>query len=104
MTNVATKETNDEAEVSFPHCVGALTRIFNHGDFQVTNKVVGTVRFISQDKRFGFIARDDGGEDCYLGAKALFDAGLKMPERGVRLAFNILTGQKGGRATDLELV
>ena len=68
----------------------------------MTNKIFGTVKFVSHDSRFAFIARDDGERDIYLGGKDLMQSGLAFPEVGDRLRFDLKKGNSGFRAVEIE--
>ncbi len=55
----------------------------------------GTVKFFNDMKGFGFIERDDGGDDVFVHISALERSGLGPANQGDRLAFDIEVDQRG---------
>ncbi len=55
----------------------------------------GTVKFFNDMKGFGFIERDDGGDDAFVHISALERSGMGPVEQGDRLAFDIEVDQRG---------
>ncbi|WP_294392089.1 cold-shock protein [uncultured Sphingomonas sp.] len=70
---------------------------------QVVGEAKGTVKFFNGQKGFGFIVRDDGGEDVFVHISAVEQAGLSGLGEGQKLAFSLV--DRGGRvsATNLAL-
>jgi CspA family cold shock protein len=70
---------------------------------QVIGEGKGTVKFFNGQKGFGFIVRDDGGEDVFVHISAVEQAGLTGLGEGQKLAFSLV--DRGGRisATNLQL-
>jgi len=70
---------------------------------QVIGEGKGTVKFFNGQKGFGFIVRDDGGEDVFVHISAVEQAGLTGLGEGQKLAFSLV--DRGGRvsATNLAL-
>lgn len=71
---------------------------------QVVGAGQGTVKFFNAAKGFGFIQRDDGGEDVFVHISAVERAGLEGLAEGQQLAFNLV--DRGGKvsAADLQVV
>lgn len=63
----------------------------------------GTVSWYDEGKGFGFIAPDGGGEDVFVHARALVE-GLTWLAEGDRVAYQVVQGDKGPQARDVELV
>jgi CspA family cold shock protein len=61
----------------------------------------GTVKWYDPDKGFGFVARDDGGNDLFLHHSVV---GLESLAEGDRISFTIGYGLKGERAEDIRVV
>jgi CspA family cold shock protein len=63
----------------------------------------GIVKFFNGQKGFGFIVRDDGGEDVFVHISAVEQAGLTGLAEGQPLEFTLV--DRGGRisATDLKI-
>jgi CspA family cold shock protein len=70
---------------------------------QVVGEGKGVVKFFNGQKGFGFIVRDDGGEDVFVHISAVEQAGLTGLADGQPLGFTLV--DRGGRisATDLKI-
>ncbi len=70
---------------------------------QVVGEGKGVVKFFNPQKGFGFIVRDDGGEDVFVHISAVEQAGLTGLADGQPLGFTLV--DRGGRvsATDLKI-
>jgi CspA family cold shock protein len=70
---------------------------------QVVGEGKGVVKFFNPQKGFGFIVRDDGGEDVFVHISAVEAAGLTDLADGQPLEFTLV--DRGGRisATDLKI-
>ncbi|NNM77038.1 cold-shock protein [Sphingomonas sp. ID1715] len=70
---------------------------------QVIGEGTGVVKFFNGQKGFGFIVRDDGGEDVFVHISAVERAGLAGLAEGQPLGFTLV--DRGGRisATDLKI-
>ncbi len=55
----------------------------------------GTVKFFNDMKGFGFIQRDDGGEDVFVHISALERSGMGQVAQGDRIAFDIEIDRRG---------
>jgi cold shock protein len=55
----------------------------------------GTVKFFNDMKGFGFVQRDDGGEDVFVHISALERSGLGQVAQGDRLSFDIEIDRRG---------
>ncbi len=70
---------------------------------QVIGEGKGVVKFFNGQKGFGFIVREDGGEDVFVHISAVEQAGLTGLAEGQPLEFTLV--DRGGRisATDLKI-
>ncbi|MFC3792641.1 cold-shock protein [Sphingobium agri] len=70
---------------------------------QVVGEGTGVVKFFNGQKGFGFIVRDDGGEDVFVHISAVEQAGLTGLAEGQQLGFTLV--DRGGKvsATDLKI-
>ena len=62
---------------------------------QVVGEGTGTVKFFNAGKGFGFVARDDGGEDVFVHISALERSGMGQVTQGDRLSFDIEIDRRG---------
>ena len=70
---------------------------------QVIGEGTGVVKFFNGQKGFGFVVRDDGGEDVFVHISAVEQAGLTGLAEGQPLGFTLV--DRGGKvsATDLKI-
>ena len=68
---------------------------------QVVGEGTGVVKFFNGQKGFGFIVRDDGGEDVFVHISAVEQAGLSGLAEGQPLGFTLV--DRGGRISATEL-
>ena len=65
------------------------------------SKVQGTVKWFNEDKGFGFIEREDGGDDVFLHFSALGQSGYKTIAENARVEFDVEPGPKGPKAANV---
>lgn len=63
----------------------------------------GTVKWFSNEKGYGFIARE-GGEDVFVHFSAIQGDGYKSLAEGQKVEFEVVEGQKGLQAANVQLV
>jgi CspA family cold shock protein len=68
---------------------------------QVVGEGTGVVKFFNAQKGFGFVVRDDGGEDVFVHISAVEQAGLSGLAEGQPLGFTLV--DRGGRISATEL-
>lgn len=69
---------------------------------QVVGEGSGVVKFFNGQKGFGFIVRDDGGEDVFVHISAVEQAGLTGLAEGQQLKFTLV--DRGGKISATDLV
>ena len=69
---------------------------------QVVGAGKGVVKFFNTQKGFGFIQRDEGGEDVFVHISAVERAGLEGLAEGQQLEFNLV--DRGGKVSAADLV
>ena len=68
---------------------------------QIVGEGKGVVKFFNAQKGFGFIVRDDGGEDVFVHISAVERAGLTGLAEGQPLSFNLVDRNGKVSASDL---
>jgi cold shock protein len=69
----------------------------------VSTLTTGTVKFFSERRGFGFIARDDG-DDVFVHFSAIQGTGFKTLHEGQKVAYDVARGQKGEEAQNLRVL
>jgi CspA family cold shock protein len=64
--------------------------------------VTGTVKWFDSKKGYGFITRDDNGQDIFVHFSAIQSSGFKNLEEGQKVRFEIVQDTKGPRADKVE--
>jgi len=64
--------------------------------------VTGTVKWFDSKKGFGFITRDDNGQDIFVHFSAIQGSGFRNLEEGQKVRFEIVEDTKGPRADKVE--
>ena len=64
----------------------------------------GTVKWFSNDKGYGFVTPDGGGEDLFVHFSAIAGEGFKTLDEGAKVEFEVTQGQKGPQATNVLVI
>ena len=64
----------------------------------------GTVKWFSNEKGYGFIERGNGEADVFVHFSAIAGEGYKSLTEGQRVAFEVVQGDKGLQAANVQAV
>jgi CspA family cold shock protein len=79
----------------------ALLKIMFPGDTPMSNRQTGTVKWFNDEKGFGFITPQGGGDDLFVHFKAIESDGFKSLKEGQTVSFVAEKGQKGMQAAQV---
>jgi CspA family cold shock protein len=63
----------------------------------------GTVKWFNEDKGYGFISPDEGGEDLFVHYSGIAGAGFRFLDEGEKVAYEATRGRKGMQAENVSL-
>ncbi|GAA4291158.1 cold-shock protein [Anaerocolumna aminovalerica] len=61
----------------------------------------GTVKWFNEQKGFGFITNEDGGDDVFVHYTGIASNGFKTLAEGQSVTFDIVKGERGMQATNV---
>ncbi len=61
----------------------------------------GTVKWFSEEKGYGFISPDDGGEDAFVHYTNIEGSGFRSLKEGERVSYEVVQGQRGLEAVNV---
>lgn len=64
----------------------------------------GTVKWFNDAKGFGFITPDTSGDDLFAHFSAINMNGFKSLKEGQKVSFDVVQGQKGKQASNIQAV
>jgi CspA family cold shock protein len=81
------------------YCGGAQTE---KGGLQYMAQ--GTVKWFNDEKGYGFISPDDGGDDLFVHHSGIAGEGFKSLEEGAKVSYEATQGKKGMQADNVSAV
>lgn len=67
----------------------------------VARRATGRVRWFSDEKGYGFLMPDDGGEDVFVRHSSIAADGFRSLHHGQRVSFELGSDGRGPRALDV---
>jgi cold shock protein len=64
----------------------------------------GTVKWFNEDKGYGFISPDEGGEDLFVHYSGIVGNGFRSLEEGAKVTYEATQGKKGMQAENVSPV
>jgi CspA family cold shock protein len=64
----------------------------------------GTVKWFSSEKGYGFITKEDGGEDVFVHFSGIAGTGYKSLQEGQQVTFDIETDTKNNKPTAVNVL
>jgi CspA family cold shock protein len=65
---------------------------------------IGTVKWFSDEKGFGFITPDDQSKDLFVHHSAIAGGGYRSLAEGAKVSYDAEAGEKGPKAVNVQLV
>jgi len=70
----------------------------------MSQQETGTVKWFNDAKGFGFISRDQGGDDLFVHFREIQSQGFKSLTEGQKVSFKVTQGQKGLQASEVKVL
>jgi len=70
----------------------------------MAERELGVVKWFNGEKGYGFIARDSGEKDVFVHFSAINAEGFRTLREGQRVEFEVVEGQKGPQAQNVDLI
>jgi cold shock protein len=70
----------------------------------MAERLSGTVKWFNAAKGYGFIGREDGGEDVFVHFSAINMEGYRRLKEGQKVEFSVEEGAKGLQAAEVSSI
>jgi CspA family cold shock protein len=70
----------------------------------MAERELGVVKWFNGEKGYGFIARDNEEKDVFVHFSAINAEGFRTLREGQRVEFEVVSGEKGPQAQNVELI
>ncbi len=80
----------------------SAAKFVRHQFEEHTMSVRGTVKWFNDQKGFGFITPEDGSKDVFVHHSAIVAEGFKSLAEGESVEFDVVEGQKGPAAENVQ--
>jgi len=64
---------------------------------------VGTVKWFNDQKGYGFIQPDDGGDDVFVHISSVEKAGMRSLQEGQKISYELQDDPKKGKSSAVDL-
>ena len=64
----------------------------------------GTVKWFNEEKGYGFITPDEGGEDLFVHYSSIEGSGYRSLKEGERVSYELARGKRGMQAENVSKV
>ena len=80
------------------------SRIESNAAEVLQQMATGVVKWFSDEKGFGFITPDDGGQDAFVHFSAIQGDGFRTLTEGAKVEYELGESAKGPQATNVRLI
>jgi cold shock protein len=84
--------------------VAGFLRVAQHTKAVEVYMANGTVKWFSDEKGFGFITPDDGGQDLFVHHTGIVGEGYRSLAEGTKVTYESESGDKGPKAVNVKAV
>jgi CspA family cold shock protein len=93
----ALSRTADEFPAQIETCAAFVAR--ETSLLQEVSMASGTVKWFNNDKGFGFIQPEGGGQDAFVHISAVERAGLRTLQEGQKVSYELVQDKRSGKTS-----
>ncbi|WP_275445836.1 MULTISPECIES: cold-shock protein [unclassified Halomonas] len=79
-------------------------RLATIADVENDDREIGEVKWFNVNKGYGFITRDDGGEDVFVHFRAIRGKGHRTLAEGQKVRYYVVENERGLQADDVTVI